>query len=109
VRHREAQQESDVAEVFHRIAQIKLRIGERVKAVSFFEKALEIRPGHHATLEALVEIHSQAAEWETVVRHKRALLAHARGTDEKLALHDQIIGIYKDKAKNPQKAIAAYL
>src|SRR6185436_5267236 len=60
-------------------------------------------------LEALVEIYSASNDWEAVIRQKRALLAHTADADEKLAVHEQIIQIYKEKIKNPQKAIAAYL
>jgi tetratricopeptide (TPR) repeat protein len=109
VHHRESQKDSDIVEIFHRIGQIKLKVGERAKAINMFEKALEIQPGHRPTLEALVEIYSASNDWEAVIRQKRALLAHTADADEKLAVHEQIIQIYKDKIKNPQKAIAAYL
>jgi tetratricopeptide (TPR) repeat protein len=109
VHHRESQKDSDIVEIFHRIGQIKLKVGERPKAINMFEKALEIHPGHRPTLEALVDIYSAAGDWEAVIRQKRALLAHTADADEKLAVHEQIIQIYKDKIKNPQKAIAAYL
>jgi tetratricopeptide (TPR) repeat protein len=109
VHHRESQKDSDIVEIFHRIGQIKLKVGERAKAINMFEKALEIFPGHRPTLEALVDIYSAANDWEAVIRQKRALLAHRADPDEKLAVHEQIIQIYKEKIKNPQKAIAAYL
>jgi tetratricopeptide (TPR) repeat protein len=109
VHHRESQKDSDIVEIFHRIGQIKLKVGERAKAINMFEKALEIQPGHRPTLEALVEIYSASNDWEAVIRQKRALLAHTADADEKLGVHEQIIQIYKDRIKNPQKAIAAYL
>src|SRR5918912_1185253 len=76
VHHRDSQKESDIVEIFHRIGQIKLRTGERPKAINMFEKALEIQAGHKPTLEALVNIYTQAGDWEAVIRHKRAMLAH---------------------------------
>jgi tetratricopeptide (TPR) repeat protein len=109
VHHRESQKDSDIVEIFHRIGQIKLRTGERSKAVNMFEKALEIVPGHRPTLETLVDMYTQAGDFETVIRHKRALLTHLPEPTEKLQVLEQIIEIYKTKLKNPQKAIAAYL
>jgi tetratricopeptide (TPR) repeat protein len=109
VHHRESQSEEQIVEIFHRIGHIKMQIGDRAKAINMFEKALEISPGHRPTLEALTEIHAAAGDWEAVIRQKRALLAHTEGVEEKLQLHQQIIEVYKDKVKNQQKAIAAYL
>jgi golgin subfamily B member 1 len=109
VHHRESQKDSDIVEIFHRIGQIKLKVNERPKAINMFEKALEIQPGHRATLDALTDIYGAAGDWESVIRQKRALLAHTEDPDEKLRVHEQIIAVYKDKLKNPQKAIAAYL
>ncbi len=109
VHHRDAQQDSDTVEIFHRIGQIRLRTGDKAKAINFFEKALELQPGHRPTLDALVEIYTTAGDFEAVIRQKRALLAAAPGDDEKVGLYEQIIDVYRNKLKNPQKAIAAYL
>jgi golgin subfamily B member 1 len=109
VHHRESQKDSDIVEIFHRIGQIKLRTAERAKAINMFEKALEIQPGHQATLQALVDIYTQTGDWDAVIRQKRALLAHTEDVDQKVAVQQQIIDIYRSKLQNPQKAIAAYL
>jgi tetratricopeptide (TPR) repeat protein len=109
VHHREAQKDSDIVEIFHRIGQIKMRTGERAKAINMFEKALEIQAGHRPTLEALVEIYAQASDWEAVIRQRRALLAHTDDINRKLEIQQQIIDTYRNKLQNPQKAIAAYL
>ena len=109
VHHREAQKDSDIVEIFHRIGQIKLKTNERAKSINMFEKALEIQPGHRPTLEALIDIYTQANDWEAVIRQRRALLAHTEDVDRKLEIQQQIIDIYRQKLNNPQKAIAAYL
>jgi tetratricopeptide (TPR) repeat protein len=109
VHHREAQKDSDIVEIFHRIGQIKIKTGERAKAINMFEKALEIQPGHRPTLEALIEIYTQANDWEAVIRQRRALLTHTDEVERKLDIQQQIIDIYRSKLQNPQKAIAAYL
>jgi tetratricopeptide (TPR) repeat protein len=109
VHHREAQKDSDIVEIFHRIGQIKIKTGERAKAINMFEKALEIQPGHRPTLEALIDIYTQTNDWEAVIRQRRALLTHTDDVNRKLEIQQQIIDIYRTKLGNPQKAIAAYL
>ena len=109
VHHREAQKDSDIVEIFHRIGQIKIKTGERAKAINMFEKALEIEPGHRPTLEALIDIYTAANDWEAVIRQRRALLTHTDDVNRKLEIQQQISDIYRTKLQNPQKAIAAYL
>jgi tetratricopeptide (TPR) repeat protein len=110
VHHREAQKDDDIVDIFFRLGRIKLKLGERTKAVNMLEKALEIQPGHRATLQALIDLYSEAGDWEAVIKQKRALLAsQATDTDEKFKLSEEIAAIYKDKLNNPQKAIAANL
>lgn len=109
VQHRESQSDEQIVEIFHRIGNIKMKVGERAKSINMFEKALEINPGHRPTLEALAQVHADAGEWEAVIKQKRALLSHSDGVDEKVRFHEEIIAIYKEKLNNPQKAIAAYL
>jgi tetratricopeptide (TPR) repeat protein len=75
-----------------------------------FEKALEIQPGHRATLQALIDLYTEASDFEAVIKQKRSLMsAAATPVDEKFDLSREIAGIYKEKLNNPQKAIAAQL
>src|SRR6185295_7090165 len=41
VHHRDSQKESDIVDIFYRLGNIKLKQGERKKALNMFEKALE--------------------------------------------------------------------
>ena len=110
VHHRETQKDDEIVDIFFRLGRIKLELRERTKAVNMFEKALEIQPGHRATLNALIDLYTESGDWEAVVKQKRALLASpTTDLDEKFALSEQIAGIFKDKLNNPQKAIAAHL
>ncbi len=109
VQHRESQSDEEIVEVFHRIGNIKMKVGERAKAINMYEKALEISPGHRPTLLALGQVYAEAGDWEAVIRQKRALLAHAATVEDKLRAHEEIIAIYREKLGNPQKAIAIYL
>jgi len=110
VHHRDTQKDDEIVDIFFRLGRIKLELRERTKAVNMFEKALEIQPGHRATLTALIDLYTDSGDWEAVVKQKRALLASPNtDLDEKFTLGEQIAGIYKDKLLNPQKAIAAHL
>jgi tetratricopeptide (TPR) repeat protein len=110
VHHRDTQKDDEIVDIFFRLGRIKLKLGERTKAVNMFEKALEIQPGHRVTLGALIDLYTDSGDWEAVIKQKRALLASpATDLDEKFNVSEQIAGIYKDKLNNPQKAIAAHL
>ncbi|MES1208260.1 MAG: hypothetical protein ABUS79_20180, partial [Pseudomonadota bacterium] len=110
VHHRDTQKDDEIVDIFFRLGRIKLKLNERTKAVNMFEKALEIQPGHRATLQALIDLYTDAGDFEAVIKQKRALLASpATQQDEKFTISEEIAGIYKDKLNNPQKAIAAHL
>ncbi|MFL5304124.1 MAG: tetratricopeptide repeat protein [Polyangia bacterium] len=110
VHHRDTQKDDEIVDIFFRLGRIKLKLNERTKAVNMFEKALEIQPGHRATLQALIELYTDAGDFEAVIKQKRALLAApATQPEEKFTISEEIAGIYKDKLNNPQKAIAAHL
>ena len=111
VHHRDTQKDDQIVDIFFRLGRIKLKLGERTKAVNMFEKALEIQPGHRATLQALIELYTDAGDFEAVIKQKRSLITSARdaGRGEVHADPREIAGIYKEKLNNPQKAIAAQL
>jgi tetratricopeptide (TPR) repeat protein len=108
VHHRDSQKESEIVEIFYRLGNIKLKQGERKKALNMFEKALEINSAHRPTLLAVIDLQQQAADWEAVIHAKRALLAVAE-EPERVKLLDEIGDTYHQKLQNHQKAIGAYL
>src|SRR5262249_52658373 len=108
VHHRDSQREGDIVDIFFRLGQIKLRLGERKKALNMFEKALEVDPGHRETLQAVVELQAQVNDCEAVIHAKRSLMNSAEG-EERFKLLDEIGDIYHERLQNPQKAITAYL
>jgi tetratricopeptide (TPR) repeat protein len=110
VHHRDTQKDDQIVDIFFRLGRIKLKLGERTKAVNMFEKALEIQPGHRATLQALIDLYTDAGDFEAVIKQKRSLIAsQATPAEEKFNVSREIAGIYKEKLNNPQKAIAAQL
>src|SRR5262249_11247142 len=75
VHHRDSQKESEIVDIFYRLGNIKLKQGERKKALNMFEKALEIQATHRPTLLAVIDLQQQAGGWEGVSPAKRRLLA----------------------------------
>lgn len=110
VHHRDTQKDDQIVDIFFRLGRIKLKLGERTKAVNMFEKALEIQPGHRGTLQALIDLYTEAGDFEAVIKQKRSLAtSSATSPEDKFALCEEIAHLYKDKLSNPQKAIAAHL
>ncbi|HEY3354028.1 MAG TPA: tetratricopeptide repeat protein, partial [Polyangia bacterium] len=111
VHHRDAQKEGDIVDIFYRLGNIKLKLGERKKALNMYEKALEVEAQHRPTLLAIIDLQTQSNEWEQVVTAKRALAGAAGldAEDEQIKLFDEIGDIYRQKLQKPDKAIAAYL
>ncbi len=107
VQHRDAQKPHEVVEIYHRLGVVRLKLGERKKALNMFEKALEIDAGHRATLLQIIELQAQQNDWEAVIHAKRAMLAGAT-EDEKFKFLDEIGDLYQEKLQNAQKSIAAY-
>ncbi len=108
VHHRDSQKESEIVDIFYRLGNIKLKQNERKKALNMFEKALELSATHRPTLLAVVDLQTQAGDFEAVIHAKRALVTVAE-EPEKLKILDEIGDVYAGKLNNPQKAITAYL
>jgi tetratricopeptide (TPR) repeat protein len=108
VHHRDSQKESEIVDIFYRLGNIKLKQGERKKALNMFEKALELEATHRPTLQSVVDLQTQGGDFEAVIHAKRALVSIA-DEPERLKLLDEIGDIYSQKLNNPQKAITAYL
>ena len=87
VHHRDTQKDDEIVDIFYRLGRIKLKLNERTKSVNMFEKALEIQPGHRATLQALIDLYTDAGDFEAVIKQKRALMASAEHADRR-EVHD---------------------
>jgi tetratricopeptide (TPR) repeat protein len=107
VHHRDSQRDEEIVDIFYRLGNIKLKLGERKKALNMFEKALEINNTHRNTLLAMIELQAKHNDWEAVINAKRALMSVA-DAEERFRLVEEIGNIYLEKLSNQQKAIAAY-
>jgi len=108
VHHREALDNDKTVDIFFRLGHIKLKLGERKKALNMFEKALEVDAAHRPTLKAIVELQTAQGDWEAVITAMRAMMGKAT-EQEQFELLQEIGGIYREKLSAVPKAISAYV
>jgi len=111
VAHGASMRRDEVLDALERQGLALLRAGDPAQAVPPLERALTLDPRRRATLEALVAACTATGDHDAVIRHAQALLPliDADGVDARLALHERIAEIHRDKRSDPQRAIAAYL
>ena len=100
--------DADAVRIYHRLGLVRQALGERRKALSMFEKALEIDPTHRATYEAVIDLHQQQGDWEAAIQATRNLTAVSSSQDRAQLLFE-IGEIHRHGLRNPRNAIAAYL
>jgi tetratricopeptide (TPR) repeat protein len=108
VHHRENLSEADVVEIFYRQGQIKLKVGERRKALDFFKKALDLEPRNEAVLRAVVDLHEKQGDWEDVIHHRRQMLALDLDANDRFQSLVTIGDILREHLRNVPKAVEAY-
>jgi tetratricopeptide (TPR) repeat protein len=107
VQHRDSQSDDDTVLVYYRLGTIKRHQREMRKALNYLEKALEIDPSHRPTLDVLVEMQSEAGDWESVIAAKRSLASMA-DVEQQAHLYREIGDLYSSKLGNRRKAAEAY-
>ncbi|MFN3201894.1 MAG: tetratricopeptide repeat protein [Bradymonadia bacterium] len=107
VHHRDRLSETDIAGIFARQGGIKLRLGERRKALDFFHKALDLQPESQEILEAIIDLHEKQGQWPEVIAYRRQMqpLLEERAQYESVV---KIADIYRGKLNRPDKAVEAY-
>ncbi|HWM87089.1 MAG TPA: tetratricopeptide repeat protein, partial [Kofleriaceae bacterium] len=94
--------------VWHRLGAIAGALGELDSAAQSYRQALELEPGHLASLEGLVELAERRGDWRGVVLARREL-AESVDEDARVALLAQVGDIHREKLGDPGAALAAYL
>jgi tetratricopeptide (TPR) repeat protein len=109
--HIEALRRDEQLEALERQGVALLRGGDGERALAPLTRALGMDSRRRAVLETLVEAATATGDFDAVIRHLQALLplVDGDGPDAKLALHERIAEIHRDKRADPQRAIAAYL
>lgn len=107
VHHRESHGESQIVDIFYRLGAIKLKLGERKKALNMFEKALEINAHHQDTLIAVADLQGEQGDWEAVVQAKYGLL-NVLDSEGQFKVYEQLGEIFTKNLNSPDRAIQAY-
>lgn len=108
VHHRENLDEAAVVEIFFREGLIKLKVGERRKALDFFRKALDLDPKHPETLRAVVDLHEKNGDWEDVIHYRRQLLSVVADPIDRFQALVGIGDILREHLRHANKAVEAY-
>ena len=96
-------------EVFYSAGVIKQRLGDRMRALDYFEKALDYDPEHKESITALLENYEATQEWGRYIDLTRQLLAVEADPKVQFAKLSQIGDIYGDKIQDPGMAVQTYL
>ncbi len=108
VHHRESLSEDEIVDIFHRQGAIKLKVGERRKALDFFRKALDLQREHKDTLAAIVELHESQGDWDDVIHYRRQLLSLEADPLERFQGLVTIGDILHEQLRNERLAVDAY-
>ncbi|MCA9543155.1 MAG: tetratricopeptide repeat protein [Myxococcales bacterium] len=108
VHHREGLAPEAIVEIFNRQGVIKLKVGERRKALDFFRKALDLEPNHRSTLERMVALHEAQGDWDDVVHYRRQLVNLLEDGQEKFQGLMAIGEVLHEQMRNTRLAIEAF-
>ncbi len=106
--HRPALAQGQVVEIWHQIGTCARRLGDVAAAEEAFRHALDLDPGHRASLDGIVELAGERGDWKAVVRAKRDALEGAT-EDERLRLYEEIGDLTAGELGDPTAALGVYL
>lgn len=95
-------------DLYYRLGKTKQEFDELDASIGFFESAIELDGYHRPTLEALVDVHEEALNWDEVVEYKRRLLDMSEEDKVRFALLTDIGEICVDELGDTNRAIATY-
>ncbi|MBU1433306.1 tetratricopeptide repeat protein [Myxococcota bacterium] len=108
VHHRENLQPEEIVDIFYKQGAVKLKSGERRKAIDSFRKALSLQPDHLGTLKAIIELHESQNDWDDVIHYKNQLLGLLSDETEKFQLLISIGDVLNEQLRNTRLAIDAF-
>ena len=94
--------------VYRRLAEIYTALGKLAQAQLFLQKVLEIDGSHRATHEELANLHIQRGRFDEAIASLRAILPVAEPA-ERVKLLERVGDLYRDKLKNPPRAMSTYV
>ncbi|PKN47170.1 MAG: hypothetical protein CVU59_03790 [Deltaproteobacteria bacterium HGW-Deltaproteobacteria-17] len=105
VAHRDALSPEKVAEIYCRLGGIKERKGDQLKAVAFYDKALEANHNSQEAAEAVLRLREAHDDYAKLAKIKLNKINAEPDIDKKLDLYAELIRFYLDTVKDPDKAV----
>jgi tetratricopeptide (TPR) repeat protein len=96
------------AEMYVRIGGLRKRKGDTDDAISDFEKALALRPGHRAALESLIELCAQEQDWRGLLSAEERLLLTLQNPDLRFERLVEFGVRWEEVADKPARAKLLY-
>jgi tetratricopeptide (TPR) repeat protein len=106
--HADALDEGELSEIHGKCGEIKLRLGDTDAAIDLFEASLQSNPENMDALQAVLDLHTQAGNWEQVMGYRQRLLALMKDDleryDSLLKMGDTML----QHLNNPGQAVELY-
>lgn len=96
------------AEMYVRIGILRKRKGDTEPAISDFEKALALRPGHRGALESLVELCAQEQDWRGLLSAEERLLLVLQNPEQRFERLMDFGVRWEEVADKPARAKLLY-
>ena len=109
IQHLEHLSGESACEVFYNAGQIKQRLGDKMRAIDYFEKVLEYDPAHKESINALLENYEQTNNWGRYIDLSQQLLAAETEPKLRFAKFSQIGDIYAKQLQDLGMAMQSYL
>ncbi|MBU1241199.1 tetratricopeptide repeat protein, partial [Myxococcota bacterium] len=106
VAHRDSLSKNKIAEIYTRLGSIKETNGDTLKAISFYDKALEFNPSFDAAAEAVLKLREDNQDYDTVAKIKKNKIDAEKDEEKKLEMMSELVRFYVDTVKDPEAAIA---
>lgn len=91
-----------------RLAEIEERLGRVAEAAQSYTKILGLDPSDAEALVAMDALYRRTGRWEDLISVFRRRIELSEEGPEREALYAQMAGVYEERLKKPDEAIAAY-
>ncbi len=105
VGHRQNLEDNQLVEIYHRLGTVKLNSGNKEKALTLFDKALEIDPEYEPSAQAVIDLRAEAKDYDKVAATKVALLKKTKSDEDRHKLLLEIADIYLEYLGDEETAL----
>jgi len=105
--HRAALSDEEALKITLVVAHCRAESGDITGALTWYQTAREMEPGHRHAVEALARLHAHQKDWAAWVKDRQALMSIAT-PEEQAALWDEVGDTQREKMGAPADAISSY-